>query len=662
MSNLAYSSVSFFQMGEKGAVPICTSQLLRLKSWLYNYKGLPTLTASLFISMVLIWAIGSCTFRAYQRQDNISIPLITTISSLSSKNLSDKPNAATTSTTTSLSSPSAQNLTHNTNVIPLSAPLSATQNTSTTLFSQNPNHPLQSPSSLSSKNLTHPLQSPSSLSSQNLNHIPNSPHQNSTHTSASTSWISIIMERNFTSNLLARWLSPGGQPCLDSRSTDIKIPELDGRDSIELSTGGIHEFVFSAYDDAGNARCSGGDYFETDLSGESWKSRPPVKDLGNGSYTFSLQIHPDFAGEFNLTVVLLFRSFQGLKFSTERLAFRKELRNIPIKFIPGSSPLPELHICGASDFSRDIWSGRWTRHGKNDHCNIDQDGRYRCLDAGFPCKNPWCNGSLGLLESNGWVYSAHCAFKIFTADSAWQCLQNRWIFFWGDSNHVDSIRNLLNFVLGLPEIHSVPRRFDTNFTNPKNPSQSVRITSIFNGHWNETKNYEGLNSLRNDGFRDLLKQYFSESTVPDTMILNSGLHDGIHWRSIRAFSEGAEYAAKFWEETLAPIRQKGRMPRLFYRTTIATGGYARALAFNPSKMEAFNLVLLEKLRDRGLVTGVIDNFDMTFPWHYDNRCNDGVHYGRAPAKARWRDGEIGHQYFVDLMLGHVLLNAICAEE
>jgi hypothetical protein len=50
---------------------------------------------------------------------------------------------------------------------------------------------------------------------------------------------------------------------------------------------------------------------------------------------------------------------------------------------------------------------------------------------------------------------------------------------------------------------------------------------------------------------------------------------------------------------------------------------------------------------------------MTFPWHYDNRCNDGVHYGRAPAKRVWRDGKIGHQYFVDLMLGHVLLNAIC---
>ena len=100
-------------------------------------------------------------------------------------------------------------------------------------------------------------------------------------------------------------------------------------------------------------------------------------------------------------------------------------------------------------------------------------------------------------------------------------------------------------------------------------------------------------------------------------------------------------------------------PEVIYRTTVTTGGYARRLAFNPNKMEAFNGVVLDKLRAHGLVDRVIDDFDMTYPWHYDNRCNDGVHYGRAPAKLKWRDGQIGHQYFVDLMLGHVLLNALC---
>lgn len=293
-------------------------------------------------------------------------------------------------------------------------------------------------------------------------------------------------------------------------------------------------------------------------------------------------------------------------------------------------------------------------------CDVDDSGRYRCLELDFPCETPWCNGPIGALESDGWVYSAHCSFRIFTQDLAWNCLDRQWLFFWGDSNHVDTIRNLLNFVLGLPEIKSVPRRFDLRFANPKNLSQTVRITSIFNGHWNDSMNYLGLQSLKNKEFRELIWKYFLEDQVPDVLILNSGLHDGVYWSSIRAFVGGAEFAAGFWDEIVRHVRMKRNDTRVFYRTTIATGGYARDMAFNPNKMEAFNGVFLEKLKEKGLLNGgVIDDFDMTFPWHFDNRCNDGTHYGRAPAKARWRDGLVGHQYFVDLMLAHVLLNAVC---
>ncbi|KAJ1437615.1 hypothetical protein SESBI_03614 [Sesbania bispinosa] len=41
-----------------------------------------------------------------------------------------------------------------------------------------------------------------------------------------------------------------------------------------------------------------------------------------------------------------------------------------------------------------------------------------------------------------------------------------------------------------------------------------------------------------------------------------------------------------------------------YRTTLATGGYARSLAFNPNKMEVFNEVFLEKLKKVGIVSGL----------------------------------------------------------
>lgn len=462
---------------------------------------------------------------------------------------------------------------------------------------------------------------------------------------------------------MRNWLAPGGEPCREAKTVEISVPGVDGVDSLVLTAGEIHVFTFQALDESKAPVCVGGDYFETDLSGENWKSRPPVKDFGNGTYSMSLQVHPEFAGEFNLTVILLFRHYEGLKFSTSRLGFDRKLRdNVRLRFVKKHDvSLPELRSCRRSDFTRDAWSGRWIRLGKNDSCQISNDGRYRCLPAGFPCRKPWCEGAVGGIESNGWVYSIHCSFKLFSGETAWGCLKNKWLFFWGDSNHVDSIRNMLNFVLGHPEIPAVPRRFDMKFSNPKNSSETVRITSIFNGHWNETQNYQGLDSLRDQDFRELLKKYFSEEDrVPDAMFVNSGLHDGIHWHSIRAFEKGAETAAAFWRDVFDGVKARGlKPPEVIFRNTIATGGYARLLAFNPSKMEAFNGVFLEKMRDAGLVTSVVDNFDMTYPWHYDNRCNDGVHYGRTPAKMRWRDGEIGHQYFVDVMLVHVLLNALC---
>ncbi|KAG2619481.1 uncharacterized protein LOC120665576 [Panicum virgatum] len=482
-------------------------------------------------------------------------------------------------------------------------------------------------------------------------------------------WLSVPDRPNFTDDLLARWLAPGGSPCRDARTANISVLALDGAaargEVAELGAGEIHEFTFWALDDAGGRRCLGGDYFEVDLSGGAWKSRPPVVDRGDGSYSVRLQVAPRFAaGEFRLTVVLLFRSFEGLKFSSARFKYRAELRRIPLLFRPDSNvSLPALEVCRAADFARDAWSGRWTRLAKNDGCeDVDAAGRYRCLEPDHPCEAPWCDGPLGALESNGWVYSAHCSFRLFAADAAWRCLDGRWLFFWGDSNHVDTIRNLLTFVLGVTDTSVVMRRFDAVFTNPSGGPGTLRITSIFNGHWNMSMNYLGLHSLRNRGFRQLIRSYFmSGDRVPDVVILNSGLHDGCYWTSVRAYAQGAEFAAHFWSDVMAKVRARGHaVPRVFYRTTIATGGYARDLAFNPSKMEAFNGVLVEKMRRHGVLTGgVIDNFDMTFPWHYDNRCNDGVHYGRAPARLVWRDGKIGHQYFVDLMLGHVLLNAIC---
>ncbi|GAB2294918.1 hypothetical protein Dimus_029109 [Dionaea muscipula] len=477
---------------------------------------------------------------------------------------------------------------------------------------------------------------------------------------AGLDWVSVELEKNYSSNLLARWLAPGGEPCREAKTAEIRVEGLDDGKLFDFSTGNVHQIVFQTLDESARPQCTGGDYFEIDLSGESWKSRPPIKDYGNGTYSFTLQVHPDFPGMYNLTMILLYRHFEGLKYSPTRFVLDKQLRRIPIQFSRSESKLTDLHTCGESDFNRDIWAGRWTRHARNDSCDISDDGRYRCLDPNYPCSTPWCGGSLGLLESNGWVYSAHCSFKLFTVEDAWSCLHKRWIFLWGDSNHVDTVRNILFFFLGVPQLEVVTRRFDKNFTNPRDETQYVRFTNIFNGHWDMKGNYLGLDSLTNQDYRDTIRSYFNGSTVPDTLIFNSGLHDGVYWPNIRRFVGGAERAASYWAEVMEAPKKNGlEPPNFIFRSTVATGGYARTLAFNPSKMEAFNGVLLEKLRAKGIVSKVIDDFDMTWAWHFDNRCNDGVHYGRFPAKLVWKDGKIGHQYFADLMLGHVLLNAIC---
>ncbi|KAF5752306.1 hypothetical protein HS088_TW01G00214 [Tripterygium wilfordii] len=651
-------------MPEKGVI-LQFPNSWTLRSSPFLQWRLPILTAFVLVAMVVVWSIDGCTIKSFIETRRFKQDYVPVRSNTPTKNLTETAENSTPSATNIQVNLARKpsNVTNETQFIdyrPISVQNSSgfedfEVSTNVTKFSdfnpvsvQNSTGFSQSP--LVSTNVTE-VKDYRPVSAQNSSVFSRNPQ---------VLWLSDELEPNLTANLLSRWLAPGGEPCRDSRTVQISVPGLDGGDLVKLSAGDSHEFVFQALDESGNARCLGGDYFETDLSGEAWKSRPVVKDFGNGSYSISLQVHQDFAGDYNVTIILLFRHFEGLKFSPGRFAFDKELRRIPIRFIRSETLLPELQICQKSDFNKDVWVGRWTRHGKNDDCQISNDGRYRCLAPDFPCQSPWCNGSLGLLESNGWVYSTHCSFRLFSSESAWNCLRNRWIFFWGDSNHVDTIRNMLNFVLDLPDIHSVPRRFDMNFSNPRDPSQTVRITSIFNGHWNETGNYQGLNSLQDEGFRNLLWKYFSEATVPDTVIMNSGLHDGVFWHNIRGFSHGAEYAVSFWKEVMDSVRQRGLVvPQIFYRTTVATGGYARTLAFNPNKMEAFNRVVLDKLKQAGLVSGTIDDFDMTFPWHFDNRCNDGVHYGRAPLKMKWRDGEIGHQYFVDLMLAHVLLNTLC---
>lgn len=289
---------------------------------------------------------------------------------------------------------------------------------------------------------------------------------------------------------------------------------------------------------------------------------------------------------------------------------------------------------------------------------------------------------MGLLESNGWVYSAHCKFKIFTKDEAWDCLNGRWLFFWGDSNNEDTVRNLLNFVLGFPlsDVNRFRRWFNGTFHHPELSDYSLTITKIFNGHAEESGNLAGLSSLQNPQYRALLTSYFNETRSPDTMVMNSGLHDAHFYKTASEFAhEGVDYAIAFWQTLWHHTP-----PAVVYRTTITSAGYAKEESGhardglpNPHKMEIYNRIFVEKLQKLQQLQPmhaplpslkIVDAFDLTFPWHYDLNHTDGVHYGREPSKTPWpwrpphahsTATQVGHQYFVDLMLVHTLLNAVC---
>lgn len=125
-------------------------------------------------------------------------------------------------------------------------------------------------------------------------------------------WIRFPDQEEETETLLQRLAENGTKLCHAAATARIVGLGLEIDRPVELRAGIVHRFVFTAYDEKGEPRCSGGDYFETDLSGSSWKSRPPVADLGNGSYSMSLQVDPRFAkGLYRLKIVLLFGNYNA---------------------------------------------------------------------------------------------------------------------------------------------------------------------------------------------------------------------------------------------------------------------------------------------------------------------------------------------------------------
>ncbi|EFJ24822.1 hypothetical protein SELMODRAFT_442281 [Selaginella moellendorffii] len=336
--------------------------------------------------------------------------------------------------------------------------------------------------------------------------------------------------------ILQRVSENGTRPC-HNISTEAAyffgLPmEGNGEEMITLSTEVSHKFWIVSYAADGSRRCHGGDFYEIDLSGHQWKSRPSVTDLGDGSYLVELRVDGEFTGIYTLRAILLYSNFHGMDHSATEWAVDKEVFRLQIHFTSstGGSTRTTLPLCTSSDFtSKKPWLGKWTRTKFDESCALDEDGRYLCLRDDEQCDESQCSGALERLESNGWVYSAHCKFRIWSTTEAWKCLDGKKLFFWGDSNHRDTIRNLLNLVLGMNEIIE-QRSIIINVTNPANPAQNLRVFQIYNGAPDPGKVFLGLRSLDEPAYLELVKKEFFQGGVPDAVILNSGLHDGHAWK------------------------------------------------------------------------------------------------------------------------------------
>ncbi|CAM6097088.1 unnamed protein product [Calypogeia fissa] len=497
-------------------------------------------------------------------------------------------------------------------------------------------------------------------------------------------WRNILVEESSNySTTLTSLLRANATIYSYCEGSSTNITKLEGlpnsaNGKVSLQTDELHHLTLVAYDENGAKRCAGGDYYEVDLhDGENayYRSRLPTKDFGNGSYGLELLVPSRFAGVFTLEIFILYGNWHGMEEETSPWAKKDLILSQELEMVVGEnldkfSKDSTIKQCTPADFDRSTWQGRWTRSWYNPTCEPEMWSlRYKCLpEEHYSCEEPWCFGPVGRLESNGWQYSAHCSFKIFDREEAWKCLDGKWFMMWGDSNFQDTVRNLLLFILewSLPfpqklSEFQLPRTYDMAVTNSHSYDQLFRVTQIFNGAHNLKDNGEGLNTLlRHREHQELLLAYFNGTKWPDAIVMNSGLHDAHAFPTIEEYVEAADSVIDFWTRIYDGL-PADRRPRLIWRATVAPAGIGRDMSANPMKMEMFNQVMAERLQrvhDR-LPVMFVDAFDLTFPFHYDNQFSDGGHYGRAPGVNLWPWHRKPHWYFVDIMLGHILLNAIC---
>ena len=137
-------------------------------------------------------------------------------------------------------------------------------------------------------------------------------------------------------------------------------------------------------------------------------------------------------------------------------------------------------------------------------------------------------------------------------------------------------------------------------------------------------------------------------------VVNSGLHDLALKFEPAVFADVLPRALDVYDRiglNAAAVESSERGPPHIrvWRTTVAPAGEARTRFGNPQTAEILNAIATPLVLQRNSPEWlVVDEFDMTFPWCFDNRFSDGGHYG-TPGSAN----------FVDIMLLHTYLTLWC---
>ena len=373
--------------------------------------------------------------------------------------------------------------------------------------------------------------------------------------------------------------------------------------------GSTVEATITTFDKSGHKHCLGGDFFEMELSGARFKSRPKTIDNGDGTYTVKLVVPADaeslFAGRYRLQATLLFTRLAGVTLwgGWKRDLFYKKPVSYSLEFgacggggggrvdadskqmrrhlesTTSTSPPPPMPLrlgdseCASSfDFSAPEWAGFWLRVG----------------DDRLPlCRAPYCVGDVEAAlgkEAEGWVYRLPaCYFRLYSRRAARSCLGGGWIHMIGDSNHQDTGRNIASDILGAPVVKrggALPRTYDIRSRWESGATGALRVSNQYNGAPTMLGNNVGMRSYDDAGMQAKHWPPFRESAAISVaaaarkwaknsgrqseniaapgalraVIFNSGLHDALYmpgrkWSPSR-FVRTMEAATNFFAELM----------------------------------------------------------------------------------------------------------------